>query len=153
VFRLAGDAVETVHTGAPLVDPSGIAVFGDGRVLVADTSLSDADESTLSTRGGVVLVANGEASVFATGFETGYPAGIALTEDEGTLIVSGQGPDSSNLVYLFDTEKPDEAVYVETAFAGEHWSSGGLHRAHGANRFAWCDRSASGGTLYAITAR
>jgi hypothetical protein len=32
------------------------------------------------------------------------------------------------------------------------WSSGGLHRAHGENRFAWCDRAAEGGTVYAIEA-
>lgn len=153
VFRLSGDSVERVYAGAPLVDPSGIAVFADGRLLVADTSLTDAEDSELGSRSGVVLIHDGEASVFATGFETGYPAGIALTADDGTLIVSGQGPDSSNLVFLFSTADPSEPVYVETAFAGEHWSSAGLHRAHGENRFAWCDRNASGGTIYAITAR
>lgn len=153
VFRFAGDAVEAVYTGEALVDPSGIAVFRDGRVLVADTRLAEAEGSMLSSRSGVVLLEEGEASVFASGFETGYPAGIALTADERTLIVSGQGPDSSNLVFLFDTDEPEEPVYVETAFATQHWSSGGLHRARGENRFAWCDRSASGGTIYAITAR
>lgn len=153
VFRLVDGAVERVYAGAPLVDPSGIAVFADGRVLVADTSLADAEDSELGSRSGVVLIEHGEASVFASGFETGYPAGIALTADERTLIVSGQGPDSSNLVFLFSTTDPSEPVYVETAFAGEHWSSAGLHRAHGENRFAWCDRNASGGTIYAISAR
>ncbi|HTV22206.1 MAG TPA: hypothetical protein VMG12_26130, partial [Polyangiaceae bacterium] len=41
IFRLVGDAVEPVFVGAPLVDPSGIALFRDGRVLVADTRLLD----------------------------------------------------------------------------------------------------------------
>lgn len=153
VFRLADGAVERVYSGAPLVDPSGIAVFADGRVLVADTRLGEGEASELPSRGGVVLLEDGEASVFAAGFETGYPAGIALTADDATLIVSGQGPDSSNLVFLFATANPAEPAYVETAFAGEHWSSAGLHRAHGTNRLAWCDRSASGGTIYTITAR
>lgn len=153
VFRLSGDAVEIVHGGAPLVDPSGIAIFEDGRVLVADTSLSDAEESEIASRGGVVLIEDGTASVFVSGFETGYPAGIALTKDERTLIVSGQGPDSSNLVYLFDTAQPEAQPYIESGFASKQWSSAGLHRAHGENRFAWCDRSSEGGTIYAITAR
>lgn len=153
VFRLTGEGAERIYAGPPLVDPSGIAVFGDGRVLVADTSLGEAEDSELQSRSGVVLIHDGQASVFASGFETGYPAGIALTADEGTLIVSGQGTDSSNLVFLFSTADPAEPVYVETAFAGEHWSSAGLHRAHGENRFAWCDRNAAGGTVYAITAR
>ncbi|HEY3493201.1 MAG TPA: hypothetical protein VGK73_00890 [Polyangiaceae bacterium] len=153
VFRLYGDAVETVYAGAPLVDPSGIAVASDGRVFVADTSLSDAEDSTLASRAGVLAVGEGRAELFVTGFETGYPAGIALTSDDSALIVSGQGSDSSNLVYVFATATPEAAPYVETAFANQHWSSAGLHREHGANRFAWCDRAAEGGTVYAIAAR
>lgn len=153
VFRLYGDAVETLYTGAPLVDPSGLAVASNGRVFVADTSLSDGEETSLSSRAGVVAIGEGRADVFVSGFETGYPAGIALTSDDAALIVSGQGSDSSNLVYVFTTATPGAAPYVESAFASEHWSSGGLHREHGANRFAWCDRAAEGGTIYAIEAR
>ena len=152
VFRLAGGAVENVYVGAPLVEPSGIAVFGDGRVLVADTSYSDGEGSDTASRGAVVLLENGYASLYASGFETGYPAGIALTSDDAVLIVSGQGPDSSNLVFLFSTADPSAAPQIESAFAAEQWSSGGLHRAHGENRFAWCDRSAGGGTIYSIAA-
>ena len=152
VFELAGDSVEVVYVGAPLVDPSGIAVFGDGRLLVADTSFSDGEDATISSRGAVVLVDDGEASLFASGFETGYPAGLALTSDDSVLIVSGQGADSSNLVFLFDTNEPEAEPKIESAFANEKWSSGGLHRAHGVNRFAWCDKSAEGGTIYSIEA-
>jgi hypothetical protein len=152
VFALSGGAAYPVYVGAPLVDPSGIAVFGDGRVLVADTSYSDGESSEIGSRGAVVLLEGGYASLFASGFETGYPAGLALTSDDAFLIVSGQGPDSSNLVFLFDTARPDQAPHIETGFAGQQWSSGGLHRAHGANRFAWCDRAADGGTVYAIEA-
>ena len=152
VFALSGDAVVPVYTGAPLVDPSGIAVFADGRVLVADTSYSDGDGAETTSRGAVVLIEHGEATLFASGFETGYPAGLALTTDERVLVVSGQGADSSNLVFLFDTSAPEAPPRVETAFASEHWSSGGLHRAHGSNHFAWCDRAQGGGTVYSIAA-
>jgi len=152
VFELAGDAVMAVYVGAPLVDPSGIAVFGDGRLVVADTSFSDGEDSTIASRAAVVLLDDGDASVFASGFETGYPAGLALTSDDAVLVVSGQGPDSSNLVFLFDTARPDAAPQIESGFASQMWSSGGLHRAHGENRFAWCDRAADGGTIYSIEA-
>jgi hypothetical protein len=152
VFELAGDVVTPVYVGAPLVDPSGIAVFEDGRIAVADTSFSDGEDSAIASRAAVVLIDGGEASLFASGFETGYPAGLALTKDDAVLIVSGQGPDSSNLVFLFDTARPEAPPAIETGFASEMWSSGGLHRAHGENRFAWCDRAAEGGTVYAIEA-
>ncbi len=155
VFRRSAgdDVIDSVYSGAPLVDPSGIAVFRDGRVLVADTSLSDDDDSTLGSRGGVVLLENGSATVFVSGFETGYPAGVALTKDERNLIVSGQGADSSNLVFIFDTTNPEADPYVETGFASRQWSSAGLHRALDRNTFAWCDSSAEDGTVYSITAR
>lgn len=152
IFALSGDAVVPVYTGAPLVDPSGLAVFADGRLLVADTSYSDGEGARTTSRGAVVLIDHGEATLFASGFETGYPAGLALTTDERLLVVSGQGADSSNLVFLFDTSAPDAPPRVETAFASEQWSSGGLHRAHGSNQFAWCDRARSGGTVYSIAA-
>lgn len=152
VFELAGDTAVPVYVGAPLVDPSGIAVFSDGRVLVADTSYADGDGAGTASRGAVMLIDHGQATLFASGFETGYPAGIALTKDEHVLVVSGQGADSSNLVFLFDTGAPEAAPQVETAFASEQWSSGGLHRAHGLNHFAWCDRAKNGGTVYSIAA-
>jgi len=152
VFELSGGTAVPVYVGAPLVDPSGIAVFSDGRVLVADTSYSDGDGAGTASRGAVVLLDHGEATLFASGFETGYPAGLALTTDEHLLVVSGQGPDSSNLVFLFDTSAPGVPPRVETAFASEQWSSGGLHRAHGTNHFAWCDRAQGGGTVYSIAA-
>jgi hypothetical protein len=152
VFRLAGDSAQTLYSGAPLVDPSGLAVFEDGQVLVADTRAQE-DASTNATRGAVIAIADGEARLFASGFETGYPAGIALSADESKLIISGQGADSTNLVYVLDAHDPSAEAYVETGFAAQSWSSGGLHRAHGESTFAWCDRAAAGGTIYTISAR
>ena len=77
-----GGAVTAVFVGAPFVDPSGIALMKDGGVLVADTRLfdvrTDTTTKTLGSEAGVILVKDGAASIFATGFATGYPAGIAL---------------------------------------------------------------------------
>jgi hypothetical protein len=154
VFALHGDAVTTVFSGAPLVDPSGIAVFADGRVLVADTRLFDGsvDAQALDGEAGVVLLERGAARVFATGFATGFPAGIALTLDESTLIISGQGPDRSDTVYLVNVAHPEQApTPVTAAFSAYQDSSAGLKRAHGENTFIWASLSADGGTVFKIT--
>lgn len=156
VFRVSEGDVETLHVGPPLVDPSGIAVFQDGSVLVADPRLGETEDpdvaAAMTGPSGVVLLKDDTARVFVQGFQTGYPAGIALTTDESHLVVSGQGPDSTNQVFVFDVHSPATSPYVERAFAAQSWSSGGLHRAHTSNQFVWCDRAANGGTLYAISA-
>jgi hypothetical protein len=154
VFRLLGDAVEPVYVGSPLVDPSGIAVFRDGRLLVADTRLLDGGAmlgDVAASEAGVVLLQGGQASVFATGFATGFPAGVALTLDESTLIVSGQGPDRSDTVYLVDVAAPRETpTAVQAAFSSERDSSAGLKRAHDTNTFIWSSLSFDGGTVFRI---
>lgn len=83
LFKIApeGAQVSTVFAGALLVDPSGIAPMKDGVVLVADTRLDGSSEA------GIYALKDGEASLFASEFAAGYPAGIALTTDESTLII------------------------------------------------------------------
>ena len=153
VFALQGDEVTTVFSGPPLVDPSGIALFADGRVLVADTRLFDGavDARALAGEAGVVLIDRGAARIFASGFATGFPAGIALTVDESTLIVSGQGADRSDTVYLVNVAHPEQApAPVTAAFSAYQDSSAGLKRAHGENTFIWASLSANGGTVFKI---
>lgn len=153
VFRLSGAAVTTVFRGAPLVDPSGIAVFNDGALLVADTRLADGELELGARPGdaGIVRIADGQASVFATGFATGFPAGIALTVDERTLIISGQGPDRSDTVYLVEVARPElPPTPITAAFSIHQDSSAGLKRARGENTFIWASLSAGGGTLFKI---
>jgi hypothetical protein len=155
VFHLAGGAVTAVFTGAPFVDPSGIALMKDGGVLVADTRLfdvrTDTTTKTLGSEAGVILVKDGAASIFATGFATGYPAGVALDVDETSLIVSAQAPDRSDTVYLVDVARPQEPpVVIQDEFSKFQDSSAGLKRAHDDNTFIWASLSANGGTVYRI---
>jgi hypothetical protein len=153
VFVLSAGTVEPLFVGAPLVDPSGIAVFADGRVLVADTRLFDgqAGADSVGSEAGIVSIEDGKAAIFATGFATGFPAGIALTLDESTLIISGQGPDRSDTVYLFGTADPAAPPLVVTdVFSQWQDSSGGLKRAHGSNTFIWASLAANGGTVFRI---
>jgi hypothetical protein len=155
VFLLAGAAVSRVFAGAPLVDPSGIAVLKDGGALVSDTrlfdGLSDGTTITNASEAGVVLIKDGQASIFATGFVTGYPAGIALTVDDTALIISGQGPDHSDTVYIVDVANPKAPPTVVTdTFSAFQDSSAGLKRAHDSNTFIWASLAANGGTIYEI---
>jgi hypothetical protein len=155
VFLLAGSAVTRIHAGAPLVDPSGIAVLRNGGVLVSDTRLfdgvSDGTTARNASEAGVVLIKDGQASVFATGFVTGYPAGIALTVDDKALIISGQGPDRSDTVYIVDVANPTAPPTVVTdKFSAFQDSSAGLKRAHDSNTFIWASLAANGGTIYRI---
>ncbi|HMJ55652.1 MAG TPA: hypothetical protein VK540_26435 [Polyangiaceae bacterium] len=155
VFLLAGSSVSRVFAGAPLVDPSGIAVRKDGAVLVSDTRLfdgvSDGTTTSISSEAGIVLIQDGHASIFATGFVTGYPAGIALTTDDKSLIISGQGPDHSDTVYIVDVANPQAPPTVVTdKFSAFQDSSAGLKRAHDSNTFIWASLAANGGTIYRI---
>jgi DNA-binding beta-propeller fold protein YncE len=156
LFLLAANSASKVFAGAPFVDPSGIAVRKDGSVLVADTRLSDGTSSAataLSKEAGIVLVKDGQASIFATGFSTGYPAGIALTTDEKALIISGQGPERSDTVYIVDVANPAAPPTVVTdKFSAYQDSSAGLKRAHDSNTFIWASLAANGGTVYRIVA-
>jgi hypothetical protein len=155
VFILAGGAVSRVFSGAPLVDPSGIAVRKDGGVLVSDTRLFDGPPEGMTrnipSEAGIVLIKDGQPSIFATGFVTGYPAGIALTSNEQSLIISGQGPDRSDTVYIVDVAHPETPPLVVTEkFSAFQDSSGGLKRAHDSDTFIWASLSANGGTIYRI---
>lgn len=158
VFVLRGAGAESVFRGAPLVDPSGIVVLADGRVLVADTRLFDGlpDDSTetLSNEAGIVQIEDGTATVLVSGFATGYPAGIATTTDESALIISGEGPDRSDTVYIINLATPDaEPTVVTDVFSEFKDSSAGLKRAHDENTFIWASLAAGGGgTVYRIVA-
>lgn len=156
VFTLSGSAVLRVFAGAPLVDPSGIAVLKNGGVLVADTRLFDGASGgakTLASEAGVVLIQDGQASIFATGFATGYPAGIALTTDDKSLIISGEGRDRSDTVYIVDVANPQAPKTIVTdKFSAYQDSSAGLKRAHDSNTFIWASLAANGGTVYLIQA-
>ncbi|MET0596169.1 MAG: hypothetical protein ABW133_25965 [Polyangiaceae bacterium] len=156
VFVLTGSTASPLHVGAPFVDPSGIAIFKDGRVLVSDTRLFDGNAggaTKIASEAGIVLVQDGQASIFATGFVTGYPAGIALTTDEKSLIISGQGRDRSDTVYIVDVANPKAPLTVVTdKFSAYQDSSAGLKRAHDSNKFVWASLAANGGTVYLIEA-
>jgi len=155
VFTLEGNSVSRVFTGAPLVDPSGIAVLRDGRVIVADTQLfalnSSSETPQVHTEAGLVSIEAGRANVLSRIPHTGYPAGLAATEHESVLVVSGLASTRSNTVYLVNLADPAAEPAALTAPGGNYQSSAGLHRMSGKNTFAWADASENSGAVYRIT--
>lgn len=152
VFELRDGNAVAIFEGVPFVDPSGIAVQANGSLLVADTRLFDRSRD-VSSEAGIVRVEGGRASIIASGFATGYPAGIALTRDEKTLVVSGEGLDRSDTVFLVDMSQPEAAPRAVTAeFSRYQDASAGLKRAHDSNTFIWASLAANGGTVFRIVA-
>jgi hypothetical protein len=151
VFVLEDGNVRALFTGAPLVDPSGIAVFADGRVLVADTRAFDAGE-LLASEASIVLIDDGRASLFASGFATGFPAGIALTRDESTLLVSSESADRHDTLLFIDVANPAAPPRAVTAsFSAFQDAAAGLKRAHGKDEFSFASLAANGGgTVFRI---
>jgi hypothetical protein len=145
VFRLAGDSVEVVYEGEPLVEPSGIALLDDGRVIVGETSLEGGSEAAL------VMLDGGSASVVARRLRSGYPFGIALTPDQSSIIVSAVDRDTWNDgVY---TVPVAGGAVTQVAEFEEQMSSAGLKEADRAGTYAWASSSQNGGTVYTVVAQ
>jgi DNA-binding beta-propeller fold protein YncE len=145
----AGGTLNTIASGAPLSDPSGIAVASDGTIYVADVSADDSNAAILRIR-------NGSTELFKTGLRVGYPAGVALTLDEKSLFVSGLKKDEGTaVVHVIDLATGDVVEFDKNIAQNEN--SAGVHRAHQTDAFAWADSSGSpsnpGGTVYFIPKR
>jgi hypothetical protein len=137
VFKIAaaGAAAPTkILEGAPLNDPSGVAIGSDGTVYVADTI-------GLDGKGQIVAIA--PAATTGTqilgGVRIGYPSGITLTLD-GDLLVSSLDPvKATDVILEFDPTKLPAMVTQITASISSGYEAAGLHRAHKVDVFAFAD--------------
>jgi hypothetical protein len=144
---LGGGAVDVLASGAPFVDPAGIAVTHDGVVYVVD-GLASSDGSG---QAGVLRIEDGEAARMVEGLGVGFPAGIAVTTDASTVLVSGLDPTTRrDRVYLLDAKAAELSIITEPF--SKFGEPAGLHRAHDQNTFAWADAEANGaGTVYVLS--
>jgi DNA-binding beta-propeller fold protein YncE len=146
VFRVpvAGGAVMPVAMGDPFTDPSGVAVSESGDAYVVDTAGQGSDHARL------IAVHNGSAAVLLEAIKVGFPAGVALSQDDKTVLISALDPArSTDLVirYATGSKETQEIASGIDSFT----ESAGLHRARNADTYVWADSTANGGgTVYVI---
>jgi DNA-binding beta-propeller fold protein YncE len=145
LFRVAasGGVAEAGADGGAFDDPSGVTISAKGDAYVVDASI---DEHAAR----VLRVHEGKAESFVADLGIGFPAGITLTHDESTLLVSGVDPTSKHdVVYFVDVASRKLSRLTKTV--GAFAEAAGLHRAHDADVFAWADSQAdSSGTVYLL---
>lgn len=135
IFRIPedGGTAELVATGMATV-PTGVVVASDGTIYsTADGALYEGDTAV------------------ATGITLGSPAGVALTPDDSTVMVSAlSGPGGHSEVVLVN--RTDDTTTVFDDVISANVGSGGLHRAQQvATEYAWCGvTTGSGGTVYRV---
>jgi DNA-binding beta-propeller fold protein YncE len=146
LYKIVSGTLVTVAKGAPFVEPSGVAIVDENMMFVSDT------DGTGDGLGAVIMVMGGTATVLAPSIGVGYPAGIAVTANGTTVLVSGIDPATKkDVVYLVDVATKAVSTFNDTI--GTNEESAGLHRAKNSDVFAWADLSAgtTGGTVYKIT--
>lgn len=129
VFRLtlAAGPIERLASGAPLVRPDGIAVGPDGRVWVTDTGARS-----------LFVIDGGVATAVQTGLTLGSPAGVELSLEGQVVLVSALDPTAgTSQVLVYDVLEGSTTIFDD--HISRNRSSGGLHRAHDADVFAWAD--------------
>jgi hypothetical protein len=145
---LGGGAVTPVATGGPFTDPGGVAVAHDGTAYVVDTGAPMGPQSLASV---IKVTADGKTEVIKDGLSVGHPAGIALTNDDTAILVSAlDGASANDRVYRIDVATRVQRELSDTI--GDFYESAGLHRARGADVFAWADSHANKtGTVYVLS--
>lgn len=148
VFKVLADdssPVVVVAKGAPFNDPSGIVVSQKGDVYACDTAGGD------DNRGSIIAVQGGSASVIVAGVRAGFPCGVSMTTDEGSVLVSAFDPvKRTDTVIIVDLITKNPTYF--SAGIDTYIESAGLHRAkQGGNTYAWADSAVGGtGTVFRV---
>ncbi len=129
VFKItaAGQAPQVVFEGDPLKKPDGILAARSGEIFVTDAG---------SDPGKVYRISGGSAEVLGGELKLGSPAGISALMNESTILVSSLDPNKgTSQVALIDPVDGKTTTFNGTISANK--VSGGLHRAHYADKFGW----------------
>ena len=147
VYRvpLAGGALQVVAMGAPLRNPSSVAVTAAGVVYVSDR----VDDTT--GLGAVYRIEGSAVTPLVNNVRLGNPAGITLAPGDGILGVSSHDAQGRCQVLLVDLSTGATSTYNQVISANR--AAGGVHRAHGGTStdLAWSDLGGGlRGTVYRI---
>lgn len=134
VFEIpaAGAEEPTVrYKGAPLVSPTGIVSGSDGTLYIADSST-------------VYRLKDSTLSEIASDIDMGTPAGIALTPDERSVVVSSRSRSNGTAqLEIIDLQTGSRSVFNKEI--GVNSNPGGLHAARDVNGatgvYSWADVS------------
>jgi hypothetical protein len=144
----AGGGVSVLAEGAPFVDPSGVAA-GKTQTFVTDAVASDAQLARLV----VIDNTTKEASTLVDALGLGYPAGVALSQDETVVYLSGVDLATGNdRIYAVDVASKKVTAYGDKdPNIKDNTDAGGLHRARKSEVYSWADLTAGGtGTVYRV---
>jgi len=145
VLKLAEgtDTPSVVIKGFPLVAPDGIVVNHLGDMMVSDR---------LAAGGGlgrIFKVEGHSATTMVEKVHTGEPAGIALSADESTVLVSAHQLTSlADEVLAVDVNTLQAGPITNQVgdVVGQNHSAAGLHESHGVKGvYSWADLTAGGG--------
>lgn len=133
-MQLPNGTVQPVPGAVPLTAPDGVAVGTEAIYIVGAGQ----------NGGSLYRLAEGAASQMVEGLRLGTPAGIALTLDQSTLLISSLSADQHSEVVLVNLEDASTSTFNEGI--AENTSSGGVHRAKDVDVFVW----AGSGKTYRI---
>jgi len=133
----AGGTVTTVAEGSPFVSPDSVVVTAQGLAYVSD-------QGSGPGHGEVFRVSGGTVTPVLTDLHLGAPAGVTLTGNDATLLVSSiDAATTSDQVLSLDLATGKTSATTKVIGDNKN-SSGGLHRAHNVPVLAWADVSRSG---------
>ena len=125
-----------------MVEPDGVAISRSGVVYITD-------RGTTPVSGSVCKIENGAISTVVDIIRPGHFAGITLSLDESTLLVSTRQP-YRNRAQVLVVDLNTLETSAATQGIGQNPDAGGLHRARNTAIYAWV--SFPMGPIYKIMA-
>jgi len=139
----SGGTASTVAQGGPFASLDSVAVTAKGVAYVTD-------RGAVPGQGAVYRIGDGAVTQILHDLHLGAPAGLALVDNDATLLVSSNdaGTQADQLLFL-DLATGKTAAAGRTIGANKD-TSGGLHRASSSQFLAWADTA---GQIYRIRLR
>lgn len=125
---VGGGEVSLIIADLPTEDPSGIAVAPNGNVFVAGLTVNGGTIWEVSTGAQVILLEH---------IALGDPAGIAMSPDYSSLLISSLDDTGHAQVLIYNLADGTTSTWNGTI--GDNTAAGGLHQsADDPNQYAWC---------------